>query len=61
MASCQTHCTCTSGNTSAATRAAEMAMMSVLRNVLAKKPSISAPGKRFDSLYDDSETRLAQA
>lgn len=59
--SCYAGCTCYGKLSFASTSADNKRIMDLQRQILAKKPSISVPSKRFDSLYDDSETRLAQA
>ncbi len=59
--SCYASCTCYGKLPFAGISAGNKRAVDVQRQILAKKPSISAPSKRFDSLYDDSETRLAQA
>ncbi len=62
MASCQTTCTCTGKpGHSAVARIAELGIVSAMRHVLAKKPSIKAKQVCLDELYDQTPTCLIQA
>lgn len=59
MASCYISCACPSGGPgNSAGRVAQQMGASVLKQVLAKRPSIKEGMHKSDALYDASEVRL---